>query len=257
MSIKKILKWIGIILYVCLIAFGLIIFIYELFTGDEGAFVLLAFLLSIGAIAVLVQISIDMNNFYKINYNITCHQIVKLLCGLGVACGLLIGLCSFSVIMIVFEDFDFSLNNASFIFTTVLYLIFIAYAFFSLMFGQNNSIFIVRALLSITILYTLGISFDNVLYDITSNDKLTSYEDAFRYLLWMFLAVAVISLSVKGLLITFGEEAQEFFPKEERTVRTFDIFLTLFVVSVLVIYRFLGTKIIDVNFLFYGENTNF
>ena len=160
MSIKKILKWIGIIIYACFIAFGLIIFIYGLFTGDEDIYIYLAFGLCFGAIALLVSISRGLDDYY----NKTFHQIVKLLCGLGVACGLLIGLCAFSVIAIVFEDFPLSLNNASFIFTIVLYIIFIAYAFFCVILGQNNSIFIVRALLSITILYTLGISFDNVFY---------------------------------------------------------------------------------------------
>lgn len=151
-----------------------------------------------------------------------------------------------------------NLNFIFFILSVLLYTGLVIYSYFRVTFGKEDSIFLLRVLLFIALFYTLGIVSDNILYYITSDDKITSYDDLLVMFFWFGLPIiAIISANIKGLMVTYSNEAKIAFPKSERRISFIDIFISLLVASFLIFYRFLSTHIIDVNLLFTGENRTF
>lgn len=158
---------------------------------------------------------------------------------------------------------DFSCRNLNFILfvlSVLLYTGLVIYSYYRVTFCKKDSIFLLRALLFITIFYTLGIVLDNIIYYVNSDDKIASLRFTDKQFLFFggsLFAIAVVSASIKGLLITYSNKAKAAFPKSERVINLFDIFFSLSVASYLLFYRFLLTHIIDINLLFMNTKNIF
>ena len=201
--------------------FGIVAVIRDLF--PYVAFVLLYGMMS------TIEIVIGKSELYKYKDLSTFHEVFKIIN---------------SFVCLVFWDTLISDkdNGIGYIYFGFIIIVYSLWCDIYLMRMNKNTLFVVRSFLFTIIACAFNTFFTRIYHGL---DVLKVDEDLFSSIFLPFFSIVILTLCIKGMLITFSAEAVLAFPKMKRKMSVIEIFFVLVLSLSIIFIRYLDFSYLD------------